>query len=78
MITFIVNGVDYPVECSDSDTLLLLVNIALTSSRDDRRRHWQVRDQHGVLLPMNRTVGELRIDSSRLYLMPNVGAGGMT
>jgi len=79
MITFIVNGENVEIECSDQDTLQLLVKIALTETNNLHRpiENWQVRDQTGVLLPQEATIGKLRIDKTSLFLMPKLGAGGI-
>jgi hypothetical protein len=78
-ILFIVNGEDVPVDAQLEATLATARDQALIVSRNTSRppHEWEVRDQKGVQLPVEHSVGSFRFPPHvKLFLSLKVGAGG--
>lgn len=79
-LIFIVNGEDTRVVASPNRPLRYAVERALVESGNSGRKNpdeWEVRDLAGVLLDMQRSPEELRLnEGARLFLSLRVGAGG--
>jgi hypothetical protein len=79
-LVFVVNGEDVPISANVHAPLAVAAEHALKESQNLGSRsldQWEVRDAKGVLLEMNRKVGELGLQNgSRLFLSLRAGAGG--
>lgn len=79
-LVFVVNGEDVVVNANIHAPLAVAAEHALKESQNFGSRsldQWEVRDAKGVLLEMNRKVGDLGLqDGSRLFLSLRAGAGG--
>lgn len=78
-ITFIVNGVDVPVEANVNSPLAAARNKALELSNNTGRPmdEWEVHNEAGQPLDAAAKIEELGLaDGTRLFLNLKVGAGG--
>ena len=80
-LVFIINGEDIPVDCTEWLTLKIVREWAVVDSHNTGRpaEEWELRDERGVRLDPNRTVGSYSFrDRDRLFLTLQVGIGGTT
>lgn len=79
-LVFVVNGEDVPISANVNAPLAVAAEHALKESHNLGSRsldQWEVRDAKGVLLDMNRKVGEFGLQNgARLFLSLRAGAGG--
>ena len=75
-VTFIINGTDVEVTVPAGAMLRDAVARALEISHSSPHRSWHVRDNRGITLPQDQPVGRFHFGDERLFLMPDIGAGG--
>ena len=75
-ITFIINGMDFVATVPAGAMLRDAVSAALEISHSSPHRSWHVRDHKGITLPQDQPVERFHFGEERLFLMPDIGAGG--
>jgi len=78
-LAFIINGASFAVETNTNPPLKEAVARALAESGNTGRpaSEWQVRDESGNLLDVNRKISDFGfLNGTKLYLNLAVGAGG--
>lgn len=78
-ITFIVNGVDIPIEANIHQPLKVARDKALKDSNNTGRPvdEWEVHNDKGEALDSSQKIADLGLkDGDRLFLTLKVGAGG--
>lgn len=78
-LTFIINGVDVPIEANSNQPLTVARDKALKASNNTGRPvdEWEVHNENGEALDPHKKVKDLGLaDGDRLFLTLKVGAGG--
>lgn len=78
-ITIVVNGQPTVVDAAENDPLRAIIPDALrqTGNSGQPPENWELRDDDGNLLDLNKTIGDYGFDDKvRLFLNLKAGVGG--